>query len=445
VTLCCRGSTRETFRYVEDRRPKRLGGIFSCGARAPRPGVHDCPPPRTGSAPYSRPHTRDLSAGLPTLSLVRTRYEPPCLLMTGLHNLHRNRYRDERRRGSTLEIDAGRTAAKARGTADSLDDPAEVLVGRLVSDEAHAALESLQEEFPQGGRSRRPAGPALRRGSRRPWGPDRDDPVAFVRGGGCSQNACGSMRSRTATSVCEDQSELRSLPQVDLVRSRRPRRRNDGKGAPPRGIPHGADPSETRSSELGRYCGSACSPSWLQRASGRGFSLGSEGKGLRLPAGGSCGSACARLLPRSRPASSRWSRFRSPVPVSRRSTNGRSLATSASRASTAASSNRCAPTWSISGQRDSASEAGGGDGLREAAAINGLRRWSAGRRGRLPPALEVSGTAGRGRPRTEGPAFLHRGELNFCIRRMGDHMCIPATRMPLQLFEARMAVSTTRS
>lgn len=47
-------------------------------------------------------------------------------------------------------------------------------------------------------------------------------------------------------------------------------------------------------------------------------------------------------------------------------------------------------------------------------------------------------------PRTEEPVFLHRGELNFCIRRMGDHVCILATRMPLQLFQARMAVYTTR-
>jgi RNA polymerase sigma-70 factor (ECF subfamily) len=70
-------------------------------------------------------------------------------LMTILHNLHRNRYRDERRRGSTVDIDAGPTAAEARGAADPVDDPEEVLVGRLVSDEVRTALESLPEEFRQ--------------------------------------------------------------------------------------------------------------------------------------------------------------------------------------------------------------------------------------------------------------------------------------------------------
>lgn len=42
-------------------------------------------------------------------------------------------------------------------------------------------------------------------------------------------------------------------------------------------------------------------------------------------------------------------------------------------------------------------------------------------------------------PEDDEARFTTRDGLNLCIRRMGDHVCILATRMPMDLFKARMA------
>lgn len=46
-------------------------------------------------------------------------------------------------------------------------------------------------------------------------------------------------------------------------------------------------------------------------------------------------------------------------------------------------------------------------------------------------------------PEPGGSLFLEREGINFCIRRLGDHLCVLATRMPMDLFKARMAVYVT--